>query len=577
MRFFAALLTLFLATSALHAETFYERFKLLETEVNTLKQEVNVMKGKIGMESYVATPSGDASKIEALEKAIRAIQSEQKSLLLNVTTRPTKTTITPSNEASNDDEEEDDEEETPQTAMTDAQENEEDEEEDEEDAEEIEERFNEIEKMLTEIRRNTNGNHIKINADLRTAVDHISYTMADGTKKGNDALFSNRLWLDFKYAATTNSSFTGQLAYHKLYGQRRGTGNMASLDGFDWVTNTVPSDDTVRVKQAYWFYQNNTFLSTPIPWTFSLGRRPSTNGHLINLRDDDEQSSPLAHFVNVEFDGGSSKFDLSEVAGISGLYVKLCFGRGMTNANENFSATPYANKSGEIKQIDMLGVIVSLYDNGQYSLVTQTVRANNLIDIDMNMTSGGPKSDFYTTGNLNNFTIQFMAEGIGSNLGEFLSDTIFFASYSMSQTDPLSGQTMFGSASAEIGSSYWVGLQVPAFSERGKFGIEFNQGDKYWRSITYAEDTMIGSKIATRGSAYEAYWTEYFDEALSMQLRYTYIDYSHTGSNGFFGGSADGQSGTGTPFTIAEALAGGMGSMVVDNAQDIRFYLRYKY
>ena len=123
------------------------------------------------------------------------------------------------------------------------------------------------------------------------------------------------------------------------------------------------------------------------------------------------------------------------------------------------------------------------------------------------------------------------------------------------------------------GYSYWAGLNMPSlFSEDGRFGLEFNHGSKYWRSITYAEDTMIGSKVAARGDAYEVYFTEpLVDDVLSLQIRYTYIDYDYSGSNGFFG------SASGTPLTMEQANGFAMGGNVVDKAQDLRVYLRYRY
>ncbi|MBD3798077.1 MAG: DUF3373 family protein, partial [Campylobacterales bacterium] len=130
--------------------------------------------------------------------------------------------------------------------------------------------------------------------------------------------------------------------------------------------------------------------------------------------------------------------------------------------------------------------------------------------------------------------------------------------------------------------SYWVGTQFPSLiTDDGRWGVEYNHGTKYWRSITYAEDTNIGSKVAARGDAYEAYFTEYLvEDILSMQIRYTYIDYKYSGSNGFFGGT------TGAAMKIddikAAAAAGdttaqAMAATTVEKAQDIRFYLRYKF
>ena len=130
------------------------------------------------------------------------------------------------------------------------------------------------------------------------------------------------------------------------------------------------------------------------------------------------------------------------------------------------------------------------------------------------------------------------------------------------------GNSMLGSDESETGHSIWLGAVMPNLTG-GKFGLEYNHGSKYWRPFTYGEDTMIGSKLAARGNAYEAYWSQpIIKDVFSMQIRYTYLDYEYTGSNGFFG---DG----GTPMSMSEAKA--MGMDPVETAQDIRLYFRYRY
>ena len=131
---------------------------------------------------------------------------------------------------------------------------------------------------------------------------------------------------------------------------------------------------------------------------------------------------------------------------------------------------------------------------------------------------------------------------------------------------------MIGSPDSKDGYSYWIGLQMPSLiSEEGRWGVEYNKGTKYWRSITYGEDTMIGSKLGARGDAYEAYFTEpLIDDILSFQLRYTYIDYKYAGSNGFFGST------TGAATELTE-LPTGYGGFYVDKASDLRAYLRYRF
>jgi hypothetical protein len=270
------------------------------------------------------------------------------------------------------------------------------------------------------------------------------------------------------------------------------------------------------------------------------------------------------------------------------MYVKFCAGRGATHADNWAAATPHASNN---QNIDLGGVIFAPYDDGQYSLTTQYYYAANLIDAEMDTTSYPcpvpNMATFETVGDLDSFTAAFIANGIGDEWSDFLDDTIFFVSGSMSRTHPDKGATpsgsggMLGSTESETGYSYWVGLQTPGLTDEGRFGLEFNHGSNYWRSVTYGEDTMIGSKIATRGDAYEAYYTQnLIDRALTFQIRYTYIDYDYSGSNGFFG------SVSGTPMSIADLKTGAAagdpmsqfyGSMTVDKAQDIRAYIRYRY
>jgi len=470
----------------------------------------------------------------------------------------------------------------------DAEEADDEDEEDDEDDDEMSD-AEELEEQLTELNKRTSGNHLKFGVDFRTAIDNLQYKMADGSTQKNDALFTNRLWINMNWAATENLSFTGQLAYNKAYGARSGSGqNIAAMEDFDWIAAENPNDGVIRLRSAYFFYRNDTFLGADIPWTFSVGRRPSTNGHLVNLREDDTAASPMGHTINVEFDGASAKFTVWEDIG---MYLKFCAGRGGTNASPKFFSidptnnnnvtvsAPYATDTDadEIPDIDLGGVIFVPYDDGQYSIGTQYYYANNLIDADLRP-SANPLDgyDFHgmkTVGGLHSFTANFVISGIGNEWSDFLDDTLFFASGAISITNPYSGEEMLGGSDARRGYSAWVGLQFPSLlTEEGRWGVEYNYGSAYWRSITYGEDTLAGSKLAARGNAYEVYFTEpLIEDIFSFQLRYTYIDYNYAGSNGFFG------SATGTPYKISEMTPQQGSSVTVDTASDLRAYLRYRF
>ena len=511
--------------SSLSADTMYDRFEAMEAKMQKMQKELDELRAK-----QAASVDEDAE-----EKATVATDDE-------------------------------DEEET-KVAKKDS---EEDDSGDEEDS--VEDQIAEIQENLTELNKATNGNHLKFGVDYRFAVENLNYKMANGDKHKNDAFMTNRLWLNMDWAATKNLSFHGQVAYNKAFGERAGnTPTEYPFESFDWITNENAYDDKLRIKNAYFLYVDDKLAGADIPWTFSIGRRPSTNGHLINLRDDDHAASPQGHSINVEFDGLSAKFGLENLTGVNGMYIKFCAGRGMTNASAkmDFGGAPYANGEARLANIDLAGFIFRPYSNGQYTIDTQYYFANNLIDV-----NGTVSPVFQTVGNMQSVTASFMSNGIGDGWSDFLDDTTFFVSGAMSITDPDQGKGMLGSTKSEKGYSIWTGIQMPSlFTSDGKWGFEYNHGTKYWRSITYAEDTNIGSKVAARGDAYEAYFTEYLvEDILSMQIRYTYIDYAYSGSNGFFGNTS------GASMKISDIPASNpMAGAVVDKAQDIRFYLRYRY
>jgi hypothetical protein len=378
-----------------------------------------------------------------------------------------------------------------------------------EEGDEVAEQLEDLEEQISELNSKVNGNHVKFDIDFRTAYDNIQYKMADGSKADNDGMLTNRLWMGMNWKYDDMLSFTGQLAYNSTYGHRFSSNTAdPTMAGFDWVSSEKPYDDELRVRKAYFFLRDDELAGAEIPWTFSVGRRPSSNGFLSHLREDDRASSPNAHTVNVEFDGASAKFGLAELIGVDGMYIKLCAGRGATYAQGWANPQPYAATD---QPIDMGGIIFVPYDDGQYKLFTMYTYANNLIDLN---TPGDLSSGFKTVGGLHTAVGSLMVSGIGDGISDFLDDTIVFGSYAMSYTDPNDkGETftgtngMLGTTDNAYGYSYWAGIQFPAlFSDDGKFGLEYNHGSKYWRPITYAEDTMVGSKVAARGDAYEAYY-----------------------------------------------------------------------
>ena len=472
------------------------------------------------------------------------------------------------------------------------------------------------------------NDNIKWGVDLRTAIDNINYDMADGNSYGNSSLMSLRLWLNMAYAADEKNIFKGRLSMNKAFGADFGdmTTNRAFGMGamFDWTSNEALSDNALKVQQAFWLYLGDDAFGQGMDWTFSIGRRPSTNGFLANLSQDDPAASPLAHVINVEFDGLSSKLDLGGVTGVAGMSFKVCLGQGSTNAIPMFDMEgrpPYSDTQNNLEGIKLGGFIFEPYNDGQFIVKTSWYRAFDLPGMAMDMTTG-EQLGFKQYGDMDGAAISVLVDGVTED--GYGSDVKLFGSYAWTQTNPFEGEAMLGSIESESGSSFWTGAYLPMGegNEYGTLGLEYNHGSQYWRPFTYAEDTMIGSKIAARGNAWEVNYTYQITKALSLQARYVNIDYDYTGSQGFFGntsgaamkiddvkegagmwsqlgGTANPESGQTVYMNLAQmqgmdpmdpntqaalmpqvAQMGGAAMMlpsIVESAQDFRFYLRYRF
>ncbi|MBE2987101.1 DUF3373 family protein [Campylobacter sp. RM12920] len=440
-----------------------------------------------------------------------------------------------------------------------------------------------LKKQVGDIKKHTAGDNVKWDIDFRTAYDNLNYKI-NGVGDKHNGVWTNKLILGMSASPIDNLVFRGALGVYKIYGQNNVAQN-SYFQNFDWYGTQKPSDNAIRLREAYFLYMNEV---GDMPYTVSFGRRPSTDGFLTNLRADNaEPKSPIGHNINMEFDGASFKFDLDKITGIPGFYAKLCLGRGFSDTTGAYSMNmstmgfnPGYINADQNPNMDLAGLILQLYDNGQYKLMGNYFIAKNLMDMDITgMGLTGPNFKFSDVGDMSGGALSLQVNGIGDGWSDFLDDTIFFASYAFSKTDPNSNKLgaitpmgtispmsgMLGSQDSKFGSSIYLGLQTPGIFEGDRFGLEYNRGSKYWRSFTYGEDTLIGSKLAARGNAYEAYYTKPIaGKNLVAGLSYAYIDYDYTGSDTFFGW-------TGTPMDVDKTPG------AVKSAQQVRLSLRYRY
>ncbi len=464
-----------------------------------------------------------------------------------------------------------------------------------------------LKNQLSEVKAHDAGDNIKWTVDFRTAYDYVDYKIGSGFapynamsptaiagKTEKNGLWTNKLILGMASQPADNLVFKGSLGAYKAFGQNDVQNGM--FQDFDWYGTQKPNDSTIRLREAYFLYFGEM---GDVAYSASFGRRPSVDGFMTNLRADNEHpASPIGHNINMEFDGASFKFDVDKVTGVSGMYFKICLGRGFSETTGSYSMAsdmtgfnPAYIKDRENPNMDLAGLIFQAFDNGQYKMMVNAFKGWNMMDIGMDVTMDGSYNitnmaynGMYDVGDLTGGAISFQVNGIGNGISDFLDDSIFFISYAMSKTDPnnvtvntlngsaymasmyhFGGEGMLGSNKSETGHSVYTGIQVPGVMEGQRLGLEYNKGSKYWRSFTYGEDTLVGSKLAARGDAYEVYYiVPLVKKNLTAQLSYVYIDYDYAGSDLFFGQ-------TGNP-------SGMMGMMpYVDKASEVRASLRYRY
>ncbi len=420
------------------------------------------------------------------------------------------------------------------------------------------------------------NNHLFWSYDLRTTYDFISQTVSEWMDSSNvlhpsksytNNILTNRVILTGVAKPSDNLKATVKIEANNIYGMN---GENGTWQNTPWFANETPDDITLRVKEAFFNYEfGDDFM-------FSAGRRPATEGYPANLREGDEPASPLAHLINMEFDGFSFKIGNGEVSKLSdkfndwGTWIKFCAGRGYSSSTGKFNdnlGRNYARTT--LENMDFTGFILVPYDNGQYSVWSETVWAYNVQGYQLNMATNSKTMKNF--GNYFGENIIFKADGIGDGISDFLDDTKAFVSFGYSKTHANGTYTYVNTPEGNIesqshsGYSIWIGANMPGVNDNDRFGINFVKGSKYWRNFTYGEDTLVGSIASVRGKAIDAYYNTQIIPHLTAGIRATYLKYDHPGSDGFFGMMTD-------PDIYTKYKM-----PYVTKATDIRAFIRYQF
>ena len=405
-----------------------------------------------------------------------------------------------------------------------------------------------LNKKLNKVKAHDAYDNIKFGMDFRNTLDNIEYNYNDYSYKGedlsggsaqNNSLLTSRLILDMKSAPTKNLSFQGQIAAYSNWGTHLFESDDPSFKS--WAGSSKSGDTLFRVRRAYFIYKEK-MLGGDLPYAFSMGRRAASDGFLANFRENNPKpASPLAHITNMEVDAAMIQLTTDKYL-LPGSFVKFVYGRahsgGMESVYDVGGRGPYAQEEGDVNEnVDFFVTLGSLYNDGQYNLMAEhamifnTKGARAGIPVGANLPDGTGKNKSLDAGTAQLMALSLQVDGVGNEINDFLDDTVLFASVAQSLYQPDSGKQLLGSTSDETGRSVWVGATIPdMITDSGRFGVEYNKGSKYWTPMTWAEDTAIGSKLAVRGEAVEAYWNFnlFGEKNLPSQIRYTHVQHDYT-------------------------------------------------
>lgn len=363
-----------------------------------------------------------------------------------------------------------------------------------------------------------------------------------GGDADNDILYTSRLRLNMHADVADNVTFDGRLGMYKVWGDSTGVqkfnGQPTSI-GVDGTTVGVPNSDILRVERAYFTWKD--IASTPA--YLSIGRRPSTGGVPLNLRDDELRGgTPMGSLINYQFDGITAGYKLHDVS-----TIRLCYGVGYESGFGN--GEPLDSPHNDLDDASFLGLNWDVLNTEETFIQTTIARAFNVTD------------GFNGTVVMNNDPVTGAEIGApvilryspSEDLGDIDLASIvllrheaffdWFISANYMRSDPNNVTTPFGglfcdpfeTPEEQDGWMVYAGVRVKLNDDKTKVGFEYNHGSEYWFNFAQAEDDIISPKTSTRGDVAEAYITHRINPHFVAKLSYIYYNYKYSGSGWHMG------------------------------------------
>jgi len=367
-------------------------------------------------------------------------------------------------------------------------------------------------------------------------------THVNGYKADNNALYTNRLRLFMDAKVAKNVSFHGRLAMYKVWGDsdivQIFNGQPSSL-AFDGNTVGVPGSDILRVERAFFTWKDIAGL----PIYLSIGRRPSTEGPPLNLREGGPRGgTPMGTLIDFQFDGATFGWHPT-----SHTALRVCYGVGYESGYG--SGALLKQPADRLRDATFLGINFDLWNSDTMLIQTTIAQASDVTDgfgglvvLPNNPVTGqaigAPLVMRYVpSADLGNIDIGGIL--VQRHDGPFH----WFVNYNWMNSDPKNVTTPFGGLfsdpfekpHSQSGDMIYVGGRYDFNDGVNMVGLEYNHGSKYWFNFTPAQDDIIAPKTNTRGHVWEAYFFHKVARKFLLKLDYINYDYDYSGSGWHIG------------------------------------------
>ena len=380
---------------------------------------------------------------------------------------------------------------------------------------------------------------INFGLEFRTRVDSFEQENEAGKKSTDSNIWSNRLRLNMNSKVTDDLKFVGRLTMYKNWSDS----NINIFSDYDTMQGRRPNDSKLFVERAYVDW---TVSHGQVPLILTIGRQPSSDGPSYQFKNNTVRKST---YSALSFDGAAdgivATLPLNKLTGVDGMALRFAYGKGyQDSSNQSYIGNPHGVNDSQIYGVFLdsgLGMDGSLFQ-------ISAVKAQDVASLTTDTTGASTNK---TIGDIYLYTAMMEF----TNIKE--SGLDLFVHYAISKSEP-NGQVanqnirgvdypvglltnMAGDTSTKTGDAYWIGgrYELPVkMMHNPKIGLEYNHGSKDWFSFTQGSNDVT-NKLATRGSAYEAYYIQPINRYAYLRTGVTHIKYDYTGSGYQVGGPSN--------------------------------------